>query len=98
LPTTQSTNLRIPHNIEKGHDVGATGKILQNLDLSLNLLLLDGLQNLDDAFLVVDNVDALKNLRVFSSACEQPRVNNSRKSDGRGRGMGGHIPILRTTS
>jgi len=40
---------------------------LQDLNLTLDLLLLDRLQNLDDAFLVVDNIDALEYLGVFSS-------------------------------
>lgn len=65
----ENTNLCVPDNIEEGDDIRPTGQILQNLDLALNLLLLDGLQHLDDAFLVVDNVDALKDFRVFTPAC-----------------------------
>ncbi len=60
--------LRIPNDIEQRDDVGAASKILKDLDFSLNLLLLNGLQDLDDAFLVVDNVDALENFRVLSAA------------------------------
>ncbi len=60
--------LRITNNVEQRDDVGAAGKILENFYLSLNLLLLDRLQDLDDAFLVVDDVDTLENLRVLSAA------------------------------
>jgi hypothetical protein len=34
--------------------------------ISLDLLLLDRLEDLDNAFLVVDDIDALENLRVLS--------------------------------
>jgi hypothetical protein len=37
---------------------------LQDFDLSLDLLLLDGFQYLDDALCVVDNIDAFKYLLV----------------------------------
>jgi len=50
--------LRVANDIEEGDDVGAAGKVLQNLDLALDLLLLDGLEHLDDAFLVVVDIDA----------------------------------------
>ena len=63
------TNLRIPNNVKQGNNVGSTSQILQNLDLSLNLLLLDRLQDLDNALLVVDNIDTLKDFRVLSAAC-----------------------------
>lgn len=42
--------------------------MLQDLDFTLDLLLLDGLQDLDAAFLMVDNVDTLKDLGIFASA------------------------------
>lgn len=61
-------DLGIPDDIEQGDDVRAAGQILQDLDLSLDFLLLDGLENLDDAFLVVDDVDALEDLRVLAAA------------------------------
>lgn len=60
------TNLGVSHDIEQRNDVGTAGQVLQDLDLSLDLLLLDGLEDLDDAFLVVDNVDSLKHLGVFA--------------------------------
>ena len=67
--TNESAHLTIPDNVEQGNDVGAAGQILQNLDLSLDLLLLHRLQDLDNAFLVVNNVNALEDLRVLSPAC-----------------------------
>lgn len=62
--------LAIPHDIQQRHDVRPSTQILQNLNLPLDLLLLNRLQDLDDAFLVVDNVDAFKDLGVFPSACD----------------------------
>lgn len=61
-------HLRVPDHIQQGDDVGAAGQVLKDLDLALDLLLLDGLENLDDTLLVVDDVDALKNLAVLSAA------------------------------
>jgi hypothetical protein len=62
------TYLRVPNNVEKGNDVGSPRQVLQNLDLALDLLLLDGLENLDDAFLVIHHVYSFENLGVFSPA------------------------------
>jgi hypothetical protein len=66
-PVGTITNLVVAHHIQQRDDVGPAGQILQDLDLALYLLLLDGLQDLDDAFLVVDDVDALEDLRVLSA-------------------------------
>lgn len=63
-----SLALRVPNDVEQSHNVGPAGQVLQDLDLALYLLLLDGLENLDDAFLVVDDIDALEDLRVLSAA------------------------------
>lgn len=41
---------------------------MKNLNLTLDLLLLDGLQNLDHALFAVDDVDTLKDFRVFTTA------------------------------
>lgn len=60
------SNLGISDHVEQRNDVGAACQVLQDLDLSLNLLLLDGLEDLDDAFLVIDDVDAFKNFRVLA--------------------------------
>jgi hypothetical protein len=46
-------------------NVGSARKVLQDLDLALNLLFLDGLEDLDDALVVVDRVDALEYFRVL---------------------------------
>lgn len=61
----ENTNLCVPDNVEEGDDIRSTRQILQNLDLALNLLLLDRLQNLDDAFLIVLNVDSFKDFGIF---------------------------------
>ena len=63
--------LRVSYDVEQGDDVGAAGEILENLDLALDLLLLDRLEHLDDAFLVVDDIDAFEDFRVFASACDR---------------------------
>lgn len=65
----EGAHLRISDNIEKSDDIRAASEILKNLDLTLDLLLLDRLQNLDDAFLVVNDVDAFENFRILSAAC-----------------------------
>ncbi len=80
-----ATNLRVPDNIKQGHDIRAAGKVLENLDLALDLLLLDRLEDLDDAFLVVDNVDTLENFRVFSPACRDSWLMTQRTVRARGR-------------
>jgi len=61
--------LGVADNVQKGNNIGPAGQVLQDLDLALDLLLLDGLEDLDDAFLVVNHVDAFENLGVFSTAC-----------------------------
>lgn len=63
-----ATNLRIPDDIEQCNNVGAAGEVLEDLDFSLDLLLLHRLQNLNDAFLVVDHIDPLEDFRVLSTA------------------------------
>lgn len=69
--------LRIPDHIEQGDDVGPAGQVLQDLDLALDLLLLDRLEHLDDALLVVDHIDAFKHLRVLAAACAVRRTERS---------------------
>jgi hypothetical protein len=61
--------LRIPNHIQESNDIGTAGEILKDLDFALDLLFLDRFQHLDDAFLVVDNVNAFENLRVLAPAC-----------------------------
>lgn len=60
--------LRITNNVEQGDHIGATCKVLKDLDLSLDLLLLDGLQHLDAALFIVDGVESLKDLRVLATS------------------------------
>jgi hypothetical protein len=59
--------LTIPNDIQQRNNVGTTGQVLQNLDLSLDLLFLHRLEHLDNAFLVVDNVDTFEYLGVFTA-------------------------------
>lgn len=59
------THLRVPHDIIQVDNVLPTGEVLQDLDLALDLLLLDGLEDLDHALVVVDDVDAFEDFRVL---------------------------------
>jgi len=68
MKSQAEAHLRIPHNVEQGNNVRPSGKVLEDLDLPLDLLLLDRLKDFDDAFLVVDYVDALEHLRILSPA------------------------------
>ena len=56
---------------------------MQDLDLSLDFLLFDGLENLDDALLLIDDVDALEDLtsRPFMSCADRFMVVKSRTSE-----------------
>lgn len=76
--------LGVPHDVEEGDNVGAAGEILEDLDLTLDLLLLDGLENLDDAFLVIDDVDAFKDLGILAASC----VESASQPAGRGFAVG----------
>ena len=69
----RSLTLAVSHDVEQSDNVGAARQVLENLDLSLDLLLLDGLEHLDDAFLVINHVDALEDLRVLSPAYQSVR-------------------------
>ena len=59
---------RLSDHVEELNDVGASVKGLQNLDFSVDFLSTNGLQNLHDALLVVVDVAAFKDLRVFPSS------------------------------
>lgn len=65
-PVGTITDLIIAHHIQQRDDVGSPRQVLQYLDFALYLLLLNRFEHFDDAFLVVDNIDALKHLRVLS--------------------------------
>jgi hypothetical protein len=61
-----SLTLAISDNIQQSNDVGPTGQVLQDLDLALYFLLLDGFEDLNDTFLIVGDVNALEDFRVFT--------------------------------
>ena len=60
--------LRVADDVEELDDVGTAAHVLEDLDLALDLLLLDRLEDLDDALGVAPDVDALKDLTVFAPA------------------------------
>lgn len=64
---------RISDDVQQRHDIRATGQVLEDLDLSLYLLLLHRFQHFDDTWLVVLYVDAFKHLSSVLSA-PTPRV------------------------
>ena len=64
----RSSRDRVLDDALQGDDVGAAAKVLQDLDLALDLLLLDRLQCFDDALLVVRDVDGLEHLAVLATA------------------------------
>lgn len=61
--------LAVAHNVKQRNNVWASAQVLEDLDLALYLLLLDGLEDFDDAFLVIDDVYALEDFRILSSTC-----------------------------
>jgi hypothetical protein len=54
--------LGIPNDVQERNNVGSPGQVLEDLDFALDLLLLNRLENLDDALLIVDHVDTLEYL------------------------------------
>lgn len=64
---TGSFALIVADHIQQRNDIRAAGKVLQNLDLTLDLLLFDRLENLDDTLLIVDDVDTFENFGVLST-------------------------------
>lgn len=64
----RSLRHRVSNNIKKLDDILAAAQILQDLYLSLDLLLLHGLQYLHHALRVVHNIDSCKNFTVLSTA------------------------------
>lgn len=57
----------VPDYVEQGDDVGTAGEVLQDFDLALDLLLFDGFEDFDDAFLVVYYVEAFEDFGVFAA-------------------------------
>jgi hypothetical protein len=74
---SHATHLTIPHNVQQSNDVRSSRKILQNLDLSLDLLLLHRFQDFDDAFLIGGDVDGFEDL-IASQVSEKKRWNQER--------------------
>lgn len=64
---TRGLALVVANNIQQRDDIRTSGEVLKDLDLSLDLLLLDGLENLYDTLLIIDDVDAFEHLGVLSS-------------------------------
>jgi uncharacterized membrane protein YkvA (DUF1232 family) len=58
----------ISDNIKKLHNVWTSTKILKYFNLPFDLLFLHRLEYLDDAFLIVVNIDAFKDFTIFTSS------------------------------
>jgi len=72
--------MAVANNVKEANDVGSTGEVLQNLDLALDLLLLDGLEDLDDALLVRGEVDRLEDLRGWVSSKRKSTAGRTTRS------------------
>lgn len=59
--------MAVPDDVQQSYNVWSTREILQDLDLSLYLLLLHRLEHLDDTLLIIGDIDALKYFRVLST-------------------------------
>lgn len=66
---TRRFALVVAHHIQQCYDIGTARQILENLDLTFNLLLLDRLKNLDNTLLVVDDINTLEHFGILSAAC-----------------------------
>jgi hypothetical protein len=53
---------------------------LQDLDFTLDLFLLDGFQDFDNAFFIVQSVDSLKDFRVLAAGAIKVNVLSARVS------------------
>ena len=62
---------RVSDNIQERDDIGTTCEVLENLDLTLDFLFLNGLEDLDDAFLVTENVDPFEDLAREARSASQ---------------------------
>lgn len=58
----------ISDNIKQLHNVWTSTEILKYFDLPFDLLFLDRLKDLNDAFLIIVNIDAFKDLTIFTSS------------------------------
>ena len=59
---TRDLGSRIADHVQQGYDIWTSRQVLENFDLSLDLLLLDGFEDLDDTLFVVDDVNTLEDL------------------------------------
>uniref|UniRef100_A0A0A9E8H2 Cka2 n=1 Tax=Arundo donax TaxID=35708 RepID=A0A0A9E8H2_ARUDO len=57
----------ISDNIKQLHDIRSSTQILKYFDLSFDLLFLHRLKDLNNAFLIIVNIDSLKDFTVFPS-------------------------------
>jgi hypothetical protein len=64
----RSLALTVPYYIQERDNIWPTGQVLEDLDFSLYFLLLDRLEDFNNAFLVVDDIDPLEYFRVFPSS------------------------------
>ena len=69
----------IPNDIEQSDDIRSTCKILENLDLSFNFLLLHWFQHLDDAFFVRNDIDTFEDLGCYGSVKSMRGENRNRQ-------------------
>ena len=60
---TRYPRSRIADDVQEGDDVRTAGKILEDLDLSFDLLLMDGLENLDGTLFFSDGVHPFEYLK-----------------------------------
>lgn len=103
---TRRFALVVAHHIQQGYHIGTTREVLKDLDLALDLLFLDRLEDLDDALLIVDDIDTLEHLGILSSTYRAAvSIHNtftigesSRSESKRGSPETYGLPILRTTS
>jgi hypothetical protein len=58
---------RIANHVQQGYDIRASGQVLENFDFSLDLLLLNGLEDFNYTLFIVENVNALEDL--FRRGC-----------------------------
>jgi hypothetical protein len=58
----------VSYYIQQLDDIRATTQVLEDFDLTLDFLFLDWFEDLDHASLVIDDIDAIEDLRVFAAA------------------------------
>lgn len=94
-----STHLTIPDHVQQANHVRSPREVLQDLDLALDLLLLDRLEHLDDAFAVRGDVDGFEDLgceRCCSASMGGMGVGPGRLRQDAGRRCRGPFPATST--